>query len=69
MGYFKLHRNYIFPFFIIFCGIVLRLIWVEDMEWKFDEYVMHLFSEKFNLEGIIPNVGMKSGVKVPRALR
>ena len=50
--------------FIIIIGSVLRLIWIEDMEWKYDEWWMYTHSMLAPLEGIWQSVGMKSGAGI-----
>ena len=55
------NRNiYIILFFILF-GIGLRLIWVNDMEWKWDERLMYIAAVKIANTGELPATGMKSG--------
>ena len=50
--------------FIIIIGSVLRLIWIEDMEWKYDEWWMYTHAMLAPLEGIWQSVGMKSGAGI-----
>jgi len=51
-------------YFVIFVGCVLRLIWVEDMEWKFDEFWMYKHAMLASQEGTWQTVGMKSGAGI-----
>lgn len=61
----NLSKNYKFLFFlVIFLGVILRLIWVEDMEWKYDEYWMYSNAMLASEEGIWQTVGMKSGAGI-----
>jgi hypothetical protein len=55
--------TYLFTF-VILIGCVLRLIWVEDMEWKYDEWWMYTHAMLAPLEGIWQSVGMKSGAGI-----
>jgi hypothetical protein len=47
-------------------ALVLRLIWPEDMEWKFDEQEMFRLAESA-LQNGLPSVGMPSGGGLPNA--
>ncbi len=46
---------------IIVAGLFLRLIWVNDMEWKSDEKWMYSNSQDVLKTGKLPAVGMQSG--------
>lgn len=48
-------------------GILLRLIWLHDMEWKADEKLMHALAKSVYEKGAIPDLGMPSGVGLPNA--
>src|SRR5215208_698789 len=47
------------------CGVVLRLLWPADMEWKADEQRMFARSSAIGVSEPWPQVGMASGVAVP----
>ena len=47
------------------CGIVLRLLWPADMEWKADEQRMFTWASAIGVTEPWPQVGMASGVAVP----
>ena len=47
------------------CGIVLRLLWPADMEWKADEQRMFTWASAIGVTEPWPQVGMASGVSVP----
>ena len=47
------------------CGIVLRLIWPADMEWKADEQRMFTWASTIGITEPWPSIGMASGVAVP----
>ena len=47
------------------CGIVLRLIWPADMEWKADEQRMFTWASTIGRTEPWPPIGMASGVAVP----
>ena len=47
------------------CGIVLRLIWPADMEWKADEQRMFTWASTIGITEPWPPIGMASGVAVP----
>jgi hypothetical protein len=47
------------------CGIVLRLLWPADMEWKADEQRMFAWASAIGVIEPWPPVGMASGVAVP----
>ena len=47
------------------CGIVLRLLWPADMEWKADEQRMFAWASAIGVTEPWPSVGMASGVAVP----
>lgn len=49
---------------VILIGCILRLIWVEDMEWKFDEFWMYSHAMLASQEGTWQSVGMKSGAGI-----
>ncbi len=57
-------NNIYFFILVIFIGCVLRLIWVEDMEYKFDEFWMYKHAMLAPQEGIWQTVGMKSGAGI-----
>ena len=61
----SLPKNNIYLFIlVIFVGCVLRLIWVEDMEYKYDEWWMYHHAMLASQEGIWQTVGMKSGAGI-----
>ena len=47
------------------CGIVLRLLWPADMEWKADEQRMFTWASAIGVTEPWPPIGMASGVAVP----
>src|SRR5690242_9424512 len=47
------------------CGILLRLIWPADMEWKADEQRMFSWASAIGVTEPWPAVGMASGVALP----
>ena len=47
------------------CGIVLRVIWPADMEWKADEQRMFTWASTIGITEPWPPIGMASGVAVP----
>ena len=47
------------------CGIVLRLMWPADMEWKADEQRMFTWASAIGATEPWPEVGMASGVALP----
>lgn len=49
---------------VVLTGCLLRLIWVEDMEWKYDEWWMYTHAMLAPNEGIWQSVGMKSGAGI-----
>ena len=49
----------------IACGIVLRLLWPADMEWKADEQRMFAWASDIGVTEPWPTVGMASGVALP----
>jgi hypothetical protein len=52
-----------FPFIFIILGIILRVIWVGDMEWHYDaHYVFHRAIEIVN-SGNWPLLGMENGAR------
>ena len=53
-----------FPYIFIASGILLRLIWVEDIQWKFDEFWIFNKSQEIVQTGIWPKLGMKSGAGI-----
>ncbi|MFZ4401029.1 MAG: hypothetical protein ACOYO1_13410 [Bacteroidales bacterium] len=48
-------------FFFVLAGIFLRILWVNDMEWKGDERIMYKAAVKIAETGELPATGMKSG--------
>jgi len=48
-------------FFFILAGIIIRLLWVNDMEWKWDERLMYMAATDIANTGVLPATGMKSG--------
>ena len=50
-----------FLLIIIAVGLVLRLVWISDMEWKDDEKLMYTMAHTALDKGVFPDVGMKSG--------
>ncbi len=53
--------NYIFIFICLALGVILRVIWVSDMEWKDDEKLMYELAYKHGSTNEFPSVGMMSG--------
>src|SRR6188474_2390623 len=51
--------------FALACGIVLRLLWPADMEWKADEQRMFTWARAIGVTEPWPQIGMASGVAVP----
>lgn len=51
----------IFLFFIVATGIILRLVWLSDMEWKADEKWMYEKAHEAAATKTFPAVGMQSG--------
>jgi hypothetical protein len=50
--------------FLLFClvlGVVMRLIWTSDMEWKDDEKIMYDLANETAAKGNFPGIGMMSG--------
>lgn len=47
--------------FFVLTGIFLRFLWIEDMEWKWDEHLMYKASVEIAETGKLPATGMKSG--------
>ena len=45
-------------------GIVLRLIWPADMEWKRDEQLMFTWASAVGVTEPWPTQGMESGVRL-----
>ncbi len=48
-------------FFFVLAGIIIRLTWVNDMEWKWDERLMYVAAVDIANGGELPATGMKSG--------
>ncbi len=48
-------------FFFVAAGIILRLLWGNDMEWKWDERLMYIAALDIANGGGLPATGMKSG--------
>jgi hypothetical protein len=46
-------------------GIVLRLVWPADMEWKGDEQLMFTWASAVGVTEPWPSLGMASGVRLP----
>ncbi|MGP8214086.1 MAG: hypothetical protein ACLQQ4_00845 [Bacteroidia bacterium] len=59
-NYSWLRSNWFFLAFIA-VGLILRLVWVNDMEWKLDEQCMYNSSMEVAKTGQWPEVGMVSG--------
>lgn len=53
-----------FCYIVISLGTILRLIWPENMEWKFDEQWMFEHAKSFADASSWPMLGMESGGKV-----
>ena len=53
------HRLVIY--FCIVAGILLRFIWLDDMEWKWDEQWMWLHCSDWANQKIWPDLGVMSG--------
>jgi|694.fasta_scaffold09772_8 hypothetical protein len=56
-------NNFFYVF--IFLGVFFRLVFLEDMEWKFDQLEMYKFIKEFHLEDHFRWIGMNSGVNIP----
>jgi hypothetical protein len=50
-----------FYFILIFIGMILRITWLSDMEWKFDQAWMFFNGQEIAKTFNFPLVGMKSG--------
>jgi hypothetical protein len=48
-------------YFFILAGIIIRLCWVNDMEWKWDERLMYMEAVHIANTNDFPPTGMKSG--------
>ena len=53
--------NKIFLFAVITFGLILRLVWVSDMEWKDDEQWMYSKAHEVAASKSFPSAGMQSG--------
>ena len=51
--------------FALICGGVLRLVWIEDMEWKQDEQWAYLMSQAVDQTWPLPWTGMLSSLGFP----
>lgn len=58
-SYSSFHKLIIF--FSLIAGILLRFIWLEDMEWKWDEQWMYLHASDWANQHIWPEIGVMSG--------
>ena len=70
MGFVDFHakRNLtVWAGLFLLIGILLRFIWLQDMEWKADEKLMHALAKSAYEKGAIPDLGMPSGVGLPNA--
>lgn len=70
MGFVDFHakRNLtVWAGLFLLVGIVLRLIWLQDMEWKADEKLMHALAKSAYEKGATPDLGMPSGAGLPNA--
>lgn len=47
--------------FCIVAGILMRFIWLDDMEWKWDEQWMFVHSSEWAKNQILPDIGVMSG--------
>ena len=54
-------KEKLFLIFMIFAGIVLRLVFTSDMEWKDDEKIMFDLAHQSAYKGEFPAIGMMSG--------
>ncbi len=54
-------KNNIFLFIIILIGLLLRLVWTSDMEWKDDEQQMFAMAHEAAGKCTLPSAGMRSG--------
>jgi len=60
--YLKSNRKHFFWIFIfVLVGIIFRFIWISDMEWKWDEFLMYDASIDIAKTGKLPLTGMRSG--------
>jgi hypothetical protein len=57
----KERKEQFFFIIMIALGIIMRLIWSADMEWKDDEKDMYRMAQEAVNSGTIPAAGMKSG--------
>ncbi len=48
-------------FFSVIAGILLRFIWMDDMEWKWDEQWMYVHAVDWAKNHILPEIGVMSG--------
>src|SRR4051812_45906603 len=51
----------LFLFFIVAAGIMMRLVWLSDMEWKSDEKWMYEKAHEAAQAKVFPVAGMQSG--------
>src|SRR5882724_66770 len=54
-------KQNLFLFLIIATGLVLRLVWLSDMEWKDDEQWMYAKAHEIVETKEFPAAGMRSG--------
>lgn len=65
---FHARRNLaVWALLFLLVGVLLRLIWLQDMEWKADEKLMYTLAKSAYEKGAIPDLGMPSGVGLPNA--
>lgn len=70
MPFFDNKKRLRYPVFIavlLVVGMLLRLVWLQDMEWKADEKLMYSLAQSVYEKGSIPDLGMPSGVGLPNA--
>ena len=52
---------------VLVFGSALRLIWIEDMEYKADEMYMHAVAQQYRASHVLPVVGNASSVALRNA--
>jgi len=54
-------KTNLFFYIIIAIGLILRLVWPADMEWKDDEKILYTMAHQAVESGTMPAAGMRSG--------
>ena len=57
----KIKSEYIFLSVVVLFGLIMRLNWAVDMEWKDDEKIMYNLAHEIAATGKLPVTGMMSG--------